>query len=585
MGGAVLGATAIGAAGALTGATPAAADASTGVFDVQDYGAVGDGVADDGPSIRAAIAAIPSGGGVLYFAPGQYRVLPYADSTYQTYIGFKLKDNVWMRGCGSASTLLAQGNLVLCMIDGLQNVTVSDVAMVIDLNNDAGNNFTIERCSIRATNVPDAYLTLHAVLAHSVRGLRVTDCIVDQMQIKLDTWNTTYSEAGPTLIARNYLSRCRNLAVSAVAVVTDGSFGDFVDLWIVDNVMQDLAGDGGIFVGSDGESALVRSLRRVHIVNNVIRGNWTNLGQIGAQFRQAVGIDIVAAQTVEQIEVSGNEFSKDGSSEVEVFGITFRNGGGPSTITDVSITDNTFERMDNIGISFGSAPSSTATRVNISGNTMATPRGLLVGAFAPLRDCIIASNVLTGGPLTVSVVRTGDSAQNVLIRDNIVRGVTNGDGILISAVTGTTISADVQGNRSTANLTGVRESGVVKSFDTRYVDNDFRGNQTAAALVSAGYRRDNLGYTTESPVDFLSPAKFRRSGVVTITSANQALTGIVPGGLDASSHVLATMQTNSGTLTVRAAVPIVTGANANKIQIFLTGTAPSSGVKVAWFVL
>ena len=38
-------------------------------------------------------------------------------------------------------------------------------------------------------------------------------------------------------------------------------------------------------------------------------------------------------------------------------------------------------------------------------------------------------------------------------------------------------------------------------------------------------------------------------------------------------------------LAVRAAVPILTGANAGKIQIFLTGNAPAApGVNVAWFV-
>jgi len=54
----------------------------------------------------------------------------------------------------------------------------------------------------------------------------------------------------------------------------------------------------------------------------------------------------------------------------------------------------------------------------------------------------------------------------------------------------------------------------------------------------------------------------------------------VPGGLTASSHVLATMQTNTGAIGVRAAVP---NPATGKVTIYLTGTAPK-GAKIAWFV-
>ncbi len=51
------------------------------VFDVMDYGAVGDGVADDTAAIQAAVTAAQSGpvtvgiaGGDIYFPPGQYQI-------------------------------------------------------------------------------------------------------------------------------------------------------------------------------------------------------------------------------------------------------------------------------------------------------------------------------------------------------------------------------------------------------------------------------------------------------------------------------------------------------------------------------
>jgi hypothetical protein len=75
-------------------------------------------------------------------------------------------------------------------------------------------------------------------------------------------------------------------------------------------------------------------------------------------------------------------------------------------------------------------------------------------------------------------------------------------------------------------------------------------------------------------------ASFTRSGAVTLGGTAKSVTVSVPGGLTASSHVLATMQTNTGAIGVRAAVP---NTATGKVTIFLTGTAPK-GTKVAWFV-
>jgi hypothetical protein len=75
-------------------------------------------------------------------------------------------------------------------------------------------------------------------------------------------------------------------------------------------------------------------------------------------------------------------------------------------------------------------------------------------------------------------------------------------------------------------------------------------------------------------------ASFTRSGAVTLGGKVKSVTVSVPGGLTASSHVLATMQTNTGTIGVRAAVP---NPATGKVTIYLTGTAPK-GTKIAWFV-
>ncbi len=77
-------------------------------------------------------------------------------------------------------------------------------------------------------------------------------------------------------------------------------------------------------------------------------------------------------------------------------------------------------------------------------------------------------------------------------------------------------------------------------------------------------------------------ATFTRSGVVSLTTAGTSVVVTVPGGLKTTSHVLATLQTDTGaaTLAIHAAVP---NTSTGKITLYFTGSAPVS-TKVAWFV-
>ena len=105
---------------------------STGWINVKDNGAVGDGSQDDTAAIAAAIATIPSTGGVLYFPPG----------TYKTSGGFTLANPTLVLGCG-------MGNLswsVCSFSDKLYNLQQPYVFLV------TANSASFENISLSNTS-------------------------------------------------------------------------------------------------------------------------------------------------------------------------------------------------------------------------------------------------------------------------------------------------------------------------------------------------------------------------------------------------------------------------------------------------
>jgi hypothetical protein len=75
-------------------------------------------------------------------------------------------------------------------------------------------------------------------------------------------------------------------------------------------------------------------------------------------------------------------------------------------------------------------------------------------------------------------------------------------------------------------------------------------------------------------------ASFTRSGVAHITGTS--VTVDVAGGLTATSHVLATMQTTTAAnVSVKSATP---STSTGRVTITLTAAAPAGGVDVGWFV-
>src|SRR5689334_21849166 len=90
--------------GDVEGASPDEYASRFGVFNVKNYGAKGDGVADDAAAIAAAIAAVPSQGGIVYFPPGEIGRASCRERVAMTEVGRpRMKVVVGSRGEGRRS--------------------------------------------------------------------------------------------------------------------------------------------------------------------------------------------------------------------------------------------------------------------------------------------------------------------------------------------------------------------------------------------------------------------------------------------------------------------------------------------------
>lgn len=102
------------------------------VTNVKDYGAIGDGVADDTAAFNSAVAAAGgAGGGIIFFPEGTYFTTNAE--------GFSVRDtnNISIRGVGRSSVLkrgaASRVNTVCLRLENCNDVTVSDLAF--DTNN------------------------------------------------------------------------------------------------------------------------------------------------------------------------------------------------------------------------------------------------------------------------------------------------------------------------------------------------------------------------------------------------------------------------------------------------------------------
>lgn len=131
-----------------------AANAGTSVFNVRDYGAVGDGLADDTAAIQAAIDQAARVGGSVYVPSGTYIVSQQGANPY----ALRLASGITVYGDGSASLIKLAPNqdrwTRVLSGSGISNVVLRDFA--VDGSDDQQATWSEQRHGVfisRASNV------------------------------------------------------------------------------------------------------------------------------------------------------------------------------------------------------------------------------------------------------------------------------------------------------------------------------------------------------------------------------------------------------------------------------------------------
>ncbi len=200
------------------------------VYNVHDFGALGDNKADDAPAFQRAIdAAAAAGGGTVRFDPGIY-LLRFRSAQDQTGVeAFTMRSGVTLEGADRARSVLRLADAqrgkgtyarIISTNGALNNATLRN--FTVDANRagqgefrDDGNggavvlgwggrcdNVTVERLNVRDANGQG--IMLLGALGKPGRGLRIADCLVERASyIGIQS-----SQFDGLVIERNTVSDC-----------------------------------------------------------------------------------------------------------------------------------------------------------------------------------------------------------------------------------------------------------------------------------------------------------------------------------------------------------------------------------------
>jgi len=391
------------------------------VFNVKEYGALGDGTTDDQTACQAALTAAAASGGVVYFPRGTYRV-----------IGLTYGSNVTVAGDGPQSVISLKagmttpGSWVLLAptTTGITDATIRD--LTLDQRYDLYPNNTTAPC-----------LSVNATTRVTVSG--VTFYRSQTMAVWCDS-----TAAAPT--TGMVIDNCRIRSPFGGGF---SFFGALTDFRISNNVIDGCYDDAIALQEGLGASAGQINQRGVVVGNTVTR----------SESRNPISSTPHAILTFgsKDVAITGNTVYKTVASGIYVSNATTVRSENitvsGNTVRDAGITAATTTGIPGHGIDVRNSDA-----VTVTGNTV-------IGSRQSGIACTTAKRVTVVGNICQSNANNG-----VRLEDTVD-----------SSVTGNTIMDNGSGGGETWGVTMISTSAAVAVFDCVIVGNRIGDSRTGAA--------------------------------------------------------------------------------------------------------
>lgn len=459
------------------------------VVSVTSYGATGDGVTNDKPSIQAAINAVAaSGGGAVYFPPGTYLVDGSGVDTDGIVIS---SSNITLFGDGAAS-ILKQSNQskFLVVLNGtaaqISNIEISN--LYLD-GPTARSNYT-------STVFPKQHW--HLLMCINVKNLRVNN-------------NTFYAPIGDAIALDQ-------------AFVSEGAppyttVRHNENVWIENNFI-----DGFDYNNRNGVSII--DGKNVYIKNNVMT-------RLSNQYMPG-SVDIepnpYPYYICQNIHVVGNDFSNTQGVLGHIAYYIPSNSYNASTPPQNYIFEgNTFTGTGRCiaGINQNNSRINLTVKNNVC---KTTGQAFLFGfqAFACyLKSAVISGNVFDNSLATQAPIlcyRDGaivDSIEDVIVSNNVFLGNATLPGV---QATGNVASTTFIGNDfNTALDYGINLSGSSTITFTSFVGNMFRniaGSGLSANMSGTNANADTCVWVGNTSTGYASVSRFQASQYIDFSTAS-----------------------------------------------------------------
>ena len=372
-----------------------AGDSETGVFRVSEYGAVGDGVADDTKAIREAISAASSSGGVVQLAKGRYRVTDTLniDASGVVLSGLSLE----------ISSIIADGTDYPVVQFGNDSVKVSKVGL---------SSVGVHRTERGAPGVPNVWLAW------------ANPAFVDQVTITEAGEGLTVGSTGaPDIcgcisISRVWMGACRKcLVVSRAAdVFVSHMYGGYSDIGVhltdcANNIRitdclfltmrpeqgkHALVSDGGFMQEVKG-TVFEETREELIVAKNTVRfffnNNWLNGNPDSPMIR---------LEKVPVFQITGTRFGGSGTTCIEL-----------EQCARGVVTSNHMESSRGKGIDL-----IDCEHIEIANNQMGGNWTIGVHAREKTRSIGIRGNHITGAVAAIALAE--DAGDHFIIKDNFL---------------------------------------------------------------------------------------------------------------------------------------------------------------------